>query len=496
MAIFGYSDIFLFILAIIFLCVWRSKSWRKSSVPTNWPLVGMLPAVLQNCHRIHAYVTELLSECGGTFEFKGPWFCNMDMLITSDPANIHHIFSRNFSNYPKGPEFRKIFEILGDGIFNADFELWELHRRTTLSFMSHVKFYDLLERAVWEKVETGLLPVLEHFLKQGIDADLQDIFQRFTFDSICKLVLDCDPCSLCIDLPYIPCEKAFNEALEALLHRHVLPESIWKLQKWLQIGKEKKLMEAWKAFDEFIYPRITFKDDFSLLTAFRKAYEEMNGSSSDARYFLRDTALSLMLAGRDTTSTCLTWLFWLIAKNPSTKIKIREEIENELPLKDDKKWRFFNVEESRRLVYLHGALCEALRLFPPVALEHKSPVKPDILPSGNYLQLNTKIIVSFYSTGRMERVWGKDCLKFMPERWISPCGGIKHEPSYKFPAFNAGPRTCLGKEMAFIQMKMVAATIVYHYNIELVDDHPVSPRDSVILQAKHGLRVRLSKRNV
>ncbi|KAG8386618.1 hypothetical protein BUALT_Bualt03G0167200 [Buddleja alternifolia] len=505
MAIFEYSVInFLFItLIIIFLSVvLRSRNQKNTSVPTNWPVLGMLPRILQNSHRIHDFVTEILSELGGTFEFKGPWFCNMDMLVTCDPTNIHHIFSRNFSNYPKGPEFRKIFEILGDGIFNADFELWELHRRTTLSFMAHVKFYSLLETAAWHKVETGLLPVLDHFSEQGVDVDLQDIFQRFTFDSICKLVLDYDSRSLSIDLPYIPSEKAFNDVIEALLHRHVLPESIWKLQNWLRIGKERKLIEAWKAFDEFIYPIIDLsegegKDGFNLLKSFRKAYEVNNVSClGDSRDFLRDTALSLMFAGRDTTSTCLTWLFWLLAANPSVEMTIRDEIETELHLKKDKKWRFFNVEESHKLIYLHGALCESLRLFPPVALEHKAPIRPDILPSGNYLHQNSRVIVSFYSTGRMETVWGNNCLEFKPERWISPRGGIKHEPSYKFPAFNAGPRTCLGKEMAFIQMKMVAATIMYHYNIELVEGHAVSPRDSIILQAKHGFRVRLSKRTV
>ncbi|KAL9147003.1 hypothetical protein ABFS82_13G147300 [Erythranthe guttata] len=152
-----------------------------------------------------------------------------------------------------------------------------------------------------------------------------------------------------------------------------------------------------------------------------------------------------MFAGRDTTSTCLTWLFWLIATNPSTEMKILEEIEAEF-----KKWRSFNVEESRRLIYLHGALCESLRLFPPVALEHKAPIEPDNLPSGEYIKSNAKVIVSFYSTGRMESVWGNDCSEFKPERWISDSGLIKHEPSYKFPAFNAGPRTCVGKEMAFV----------------------------------------------
>ncbi|KAL8033196.1 hypothetical protein ABFX02_13G146500 [Erythranthe guttata] len=512
MAIFiiEYPEFFFIFVPFFFLYLFRciSGRWKKSSSkPTNWPLVGMLPAVVQNLHRIHDYATTVLTECGGTFEFKGPWFCHVDMVVTSDPANIHHIFSRNFSNYPKGPEFRKMFEILGDGIFNADFELWELHRRTTLSMLTHPEFPAFLEVNVWHKVQTGLLPVLDYFAESGDYFDLQDVFQRLTFDGICKLVLDYDPCSLCVDLPYIPSEKAFNDAIEALLYRHVLPETIWKLLKWLQIGTERKLLEAWKAFDEFIYPLIPNSskeesDDYNMLASFRKAYEEKlstglsTTTTKTTRDFLRDTALSLMLAGRDTTSTCLTWLFWLIATNPSTETKILEEIETELNLhQEDKKWRLFNVEESRKLIYLHGALCESLRLFPPVALEHKAPIEADILPSGNQLKPNTKVIVSFYSVGRTESVWGKDCLEFKPERWISASGGTKREPSYKFPAFNVGPRTCVGKEMAFVQMKMVAATIIYRYKIELVKGHVVAPRDSIILQARNGLMVKLSKRN-
>ncbi|KAL3627346.1 hypothetical protein CASFOL_028709 [Castilleja foliolosa] len=502
MAIFEYPQIILFALTLILLCIWRNKSIKNTSLPTNWPLVGMLPGLLLNSHRIHSYITQILAQTGGTFEFKFPCYLNMDLFVTCDPANIHHIFSRNFSNYPKGPKFREIFEIFGDGIFNVDYEMWEFHRKTTLSFMNHFEFYGFLEKSIWQKIENGLLPVLDYFTKQGTEFDLQDILQRFTFDSICKVVLDYDPKSLCIEMPYVKCEKAFNDVIEALLYRHLLPGSFWKLQKWLGIGKERKLVEAWKAFDEFIYPLVDNakelqNGEFNLLPTFKRAYQAKNGSlNDDSRDFLKDMALNLMFAGRDTTSTCLTWLFWLIATNPSTETKIIEEIETTLNLKkeENKNRRFFDLEESKKLIYLHGALCESLRLFPPVALEHKAPIRPDHLLSGHYIQENTKVIVSFYSMGRMEAIWGKDCLEFKPERWIMPSGGIKHEPSYKFPAFNVGPRTCLGKEMAFVQMKMVVATILYRYNVRLVEGHPVSPRDSIILQARNGLMVRLSQR--
>ncbi|XP_047339758.1 cytochrome P450 86A2-like [Impatiens glandulifera] len=153
--------------------------------------------------------------------------------------------------------------------------------------------------------------------------------------------------------------------------------------------------------------------------------------------------------------------------------------------------------ELGELVYLHGALCETLRLFPSVAFEHKSPLQPDVLPSGERVMPNTKIVLSFYSMGRMESIWGKDFMEFKPERWISDSNRNRnlHVPSFKFPAFNAGPRTCLGKEMAFTQMKIVASVILLRYEIQVMEDHPVMPASSIILHMKHGLKVRITPRD-
>ncbi|KAL5751865.1 hypothetical protein ACOSP7_022044 [Xanthoceras sorbifolium] len=93
-----------------------------------------------------------------------------------------------------------------------------------------------------------------------------------------------------------------------------------------------------------------------------------------------------------------------------------------------------------------------------------------------------------YALGRMKSVWGEDCLEFKPERWILKKGGIKRNSSYKFLSFNAGPRTCLRKEVAFTQIKIVAATILHNYNVVQVveDDTTNGPNVSVILQMKHA----------
>lgn len=186
------SDIFLLFVVLLISFVmffyYRRRKCPPSPLMINWPFFGMTPYLLLNGHRLHDFATDIVKLTGGTFLLKGPWFTNMDLLLTSDPANIHHILSKNFPNYPKGPEFRKIFDILGDGIFNSDDELWEIHRKTTMSIFKHPDLYTLLEITIRNKFDKGLLPLLHHFVSHRLqEMDLQEIFQRLTFDSICLI---------------------------------------------------------------------------------------------------------------------------------------------------------------------------------------------------------------------------------------------------------------------------------------------------------------------
>ncbi|CAH1430985.1 unnamed protein product [Lactuca virosa] len=436
----------------------------------------MIPETFTNLHRLHNTLTRTLNRSGGTFKWKGHWFANMDMLITTDPLDIHHVLSKNFSNYPKGQKYRKLFDIFGDGIINLDGHLWEIHRKTIMSLFRQPNFQSVFEAVVWNKVESGLLPVLESISKTGMEIDLQEIFQRFTFDTICKVLLDYDPQSLSLNFPYIPCEKAWVDITDGMLYRHLIPPIFWKVQRLLRMGNEKKLSDAYNAVYHFVdkcLARIQHEsinmesehvhESFGLVTSLVTEFKSQSGNFGyPPKNFVRDTIVTLLGAGRDTTSTTLSWFFYLVAKNPIVEDKIREEIQTFLEMKvdDQKNW---NSKE------------------------------PEILPSGHHVSQNTRIILYYYGMGRMEKIWGKDCTEFKPERWISEKGGIKHEPSSKFVAFSGGPRTCLGKDMSFTQLKIVASTIIYHYHIELVEGHPVIPSASMVLMMKHGLKVRLTK---
>ncbi|KAB5525072.1 hypothetical protein DKX38_022821 [Salix brachista] len=90
--------------------------------------------------------------------------------------------------------------------------------------------------------------------------------------------------------------------------------------------------------------------------------------------------------------------------------------------------------------------------------------------------------------GRMEEIWGADCLEFKPERWISNKGELGDVSPYRFTTFNAGPRACIGKELAMVEMKAVGAAVIWNYSLQVVENHPILPSNSIVLHMKHGLK--------
>jgi cytochrome P450 len=466
----------------------------------------MLPSLLWNLWHIHDFLTEeLKKQHKSTAEFMGPWFTKMNYLVTSDPINVHHIMSKCFANYVKGQKFHEIFEAFGDGIFNADSEIWKYNRSLFHSIFKERDFELFQEKIIRNKLDRSLIPILDHVQQKGSVVDLQDVFSRFTFDNICYVVLGCDPNCLSIDFPEVACEKAFDQIEECIFYRHAIPKGVWILQKFLQVGQEKKMTKASKEFDEFIYANIESKreelrkgiknDEMGdLLTNFMKKEKESQVVVHDDK-FLRDATFNLFVAGRDTITSALTWLFYLVATHPLVETKILEEIKENFGSINNIEKKL-GIDDLKKLVYLQGAICEALRLFPPIPFETKQAIKGDILPSGHIVNPNTIILFSLYSMGRLEETWGKDCLEFKPERWISERGGIVHNPSYKFFSFNAGPRTCLGKDLSFIQIKMIAISILCKYRVLLVEGRVPLLSHSIILLMKNGFKVRITKREI
>jgi cytochrome P450 len=144
--------------------------------------------------------------------------------------------------------------------------------------------------------------------------------------------------------------------------------------------------------------------------------------------------------------------------------------------------------------YLHATISETLRLYPPVPVDILACRSDDVLPDGAFVGRKWFVVYCAYAMGRMESIWGKSCLEFLPERWLEN-GKYRQESPFKFPVFHAGPRMCLGKHMAYIQMKSIAASVIERFKID-VQNKDKCPEHvlSLTLRMKSGLQVRVKER--
>ncbi|KAL5703302.1 hypothetical protein ACHQM5_028407 [Ranunculus cassubicifolius] len=491
--------------------IFTIKQNNKTQPIPCWPLVGSLPSLLANSHRIYDWMTEIFFSLGdgaGSVFVQGPIFSRMKYFVTCDPRNMEYILKTNFSNFPKGSDFKQIFDILGDGILNDDGESWRLQRKMVHSYFRAIEFRSVFATITKEVVESELVPFLAHAAENGYVTDLQDIFTRFAFDSNMSAIFGREERSLSIELPPNQFAKAVDAGQDALHYRHVVPMFYWKLMRFLNVSREKSLAEAWKIIDLVINECISSKRELlekgdenitDLLSMMLKSSDDVNDK------VLRDVMLNLFSAGKDTLVSGLCWFLWMVAKTPHVERKIMEEMKlvvmkknaiNEGAIKSKWPW-VFDIDELKDLVYLHAALCETLRLYAPLPLNSKCVMEKDILPDGNVVTPGTQVIISYYSEGKMPWIWGEDSLEFKPERWIDGDGKLNHhELSSKFFTFNAGPRSCLGKDISFTQMKLCVAAVLFNFQVDLVDGVEICPKPGITLHMKNGLPVHIKERHI
>ncbi|CAL0332997.1 unnamed protein product [Lupinus luteus] len=144
---------------------------------------------------------------------------------------------------------REIFVVVVVFIF---IHYWRLSKNTT--HITKWSFFGMLP---------GILLNLSniHEYSNSILKHHGDVFQRLTFDNICSIVLGYDLNCLSIEFAQVDSGKAFNEVEDALFGINIMPRCIWKLQKWLQVGKENKLIEGRKTIEQLLYDEIKSKRD-------------------------------------------------------------------------------------------------------------------------------------------------------------------------------------------------------------------------------------------
>nr|XP_043621934.1 cytochrome P450 94A1-like [Erigeron canadensis] len=491
---FFFKSIISIIISLI-----KQPSTNKYA-PRSYPLIGSVFAILRNKHRFIQWTSDVVNNSPTkTMMLHRP--LGSVRVITSNPDVVRHMLKTNFHLYPKGEPARNIgYDLLGEGIFNIDGEEWKFQRQLSSHEFNTKSLKNFVEHVVGTELNDRLLPILTaSAATKTTILDFQDILQRFAFDNICKIAFGYDPAYLTPSLPEAIFATAFEEAVLITTGRirSNLP-LIWKLKRFLNVGSEKRLRDAVVIIREFAN-KVTREKKMQLqgkssLDSVDLLHRFLVSGHSDEN-FVADIVISFVLAGRDTTSAALTWFFWLVYKNPRVEKEILKEMVNE-------KKESSVYEEVKDMVYTHAALCESMRLYPPVPLNGKQAAKDDVLPDGTFVKKGCPITYHVYAMGWSEDIWGPDVTEFRPERWLtrdldSGRWVFKPKDVFKYPVFQAGPRVCLGKEMAFLQMKRVVAGVLKSFKLVPVMDNRVEPVyfASFTAKMKDGFPVRIEKRD-
>ncbi|KAB5568291.1 hypothetical protein DKX38_002084 [Salix brachista] len=496
------------LLVSIFIYVTKSSKSRASSIPNpkapkSYPLIGSSVAIFANRNRRIQWISDLIQSSPSATVVIHRFFLDDSHVLTGNPANVQHMLKTQFQNYEKGSKTRRtLFDFLGNGIFNINGDSWKFQRQLSSHEFNTKSLRKFVETVVDTELSQRLIPILSAAAANNAVLDLQDVLQRFAFDNICQISFGYDPAYLLPGLPEAEFAKTFDEATEISSGRFnsVFPY-LWKIKKFLNIGSEKRLKEASSRLRQFAKNIIKEKkqelsknsslESVDLLSRF------LSSGHSDED-FVTDIVISFILAGRDTTSAALTWYFWLLSQNQEVEKEVLREIKekSESPV----------YEEVKDMVYTHASLCESMRLYPPVPIDSKVAKHDDVLPDGTVVKKGARVCYHPYAMGRLEVLWGSDWEKFRPERWLESAtdGANKNgkwifvgRDPYTYPVFQAGPRICLGKDMAFLQMKRVVAGILRRFKVVPVAEDGFEPVLVAYLTSKmkDGFPVRFEERS-
>lgn len=469
------------VLSFIFLLILLYHYFYSSGNNTgfkNYPIVGTIPEIMKNSHRFLDWEAEVLANCPtNTAVLHLP---GKTRVITANPLNVDYILRTNFENYSKGEEYLFLLEdFLGRGIFNSDGKLWKVQRKlASYEFNSKSLKNFFMEKVVME-IKTRLLPLLEKAAEKGLVLDMQNVVEKFSFDNICELAFSFDPGCLGADgssHPGVEFMKAFQDAGELIASRYrYFNPSIWKLKRFFNIGSERRLRESISTVDKFIYdiirPRIDQaneednKEKADLLSRYIESNIE-NGSPE----FLRDVMINTIEAGQGSTGSALSWFFWVLSSRKDTQEKILNELKTIRARNKTDIGETFSYEELRDMQYLHAAFLESMRLYSPLPVNTRKCENDDVMPDGTFVKKGWFVSYDNYAMARLERIWGKNCAEYYPERWLDEDGVCRQESPCRYVVFHAGPRICPGKEMAYIQMKAVAASIIERFEISKLQD--------------------------
>jgi cytochrome P450 len=215
------------------------------------------------------------------------------------------------------------------------------------------------------------------------------------------------------------------------------------------------------------------------------ARDEDDGGRGLTDAEVRDEAMTLFLAGHETTANALTWMWFLVSGAPDVERRIHEEVDRVFG------GRLPTIADLPQLVFLERVITEAMRLYPPAWMIGRRAVGAQ--PLGAYtLPDRALVLVSPYVTHRDARYF-PDPDRFDPDRWTPEFKASL--PPFAYYPFGGGSRRCIGESFAWMELILVAGTIAQQWTIRADPNHRVVPQPVMTLRLKHGLRATVAARH-
>ncbi|KAI9924943.1 hypothetical protein ASPWEDRAFT_162858 [Aspergillus wentii DTO 134E9] len=404
-------------------------------------------------------------------------------LFTCDPKNIQALLATQFKDFDLGAiRQHSLNDLLGTGIFTADGEDWTRSRALLRPQFTRdqISDLDLEERHVQNAMQA--LPVAADGWSGQID--IQTIFFRLTMDSATEFLfgesVDSQLAALKGDKSAAEFPFYFDRSQWYAAQRVRFEKLHWIVNNKESRHSDKQVHSF---VDRFVDAALKGVQDEKTKKDEEKPsnYVFLHGLAAVTQdpIELRSQLLNILLAGRDTTASLLSWTVLLLARHPEVFQKLRKIIVEEFGTYENPQNITFASLKSCQ--YLQHCMNEVLRLYPVVPMNRRTAVRDTTLPLGGgpdgsqpvYVTKGQAVMYNVHILHRRKDLWGPDADSFIPERWVN------RKVTWDYLPFNGGPRICIGQQFALTEAGYVLVRLLQRFD-GIEDVHPEQ-------KIRHGL---------
>jgi cytochrome P450 len=251
-----------------------------------------------------------------------------------------------------------------------------------------------------------------------------------------------------------------------------------------------KYRQARQAMDDYLYGLIRQRraelEQFGLEPAAGDLLGQLVAHSGMDDDLIRDQLLTMLIAGHDTSTALLAWVFYLLGMHPEAMAQMQAEVDRVIGRQQEPP----SAEQVQQLDYTDLVIKEALRLYPPIHVGQRRAGE-DVALQGYHVPEDSRIMYSIYLSHRDQRYWD-DPEQFCPARFDHH--STQKQPPFTYVPFGGGPRNCIGAAFAQVESKVVLARLLQTFEFELLNGPEIKPFMGATLEPRPGVRMRIRRR--